>query len=133
MKRGSHSALCAKRAGEPCSCGLDKQRRALEDQLEAQLADLGIDDGFRRDVAYLPGRGFRGDFVWEQQRLVVEVQGWRASFGPHGGIAKAKADVEKHALSAAHGWRVLPVTRDTIQSGEAARLILAALAWSPAP
>lgn len=127
-----HGQLCGKRAGEPCTCGLDKRRRALEDALAAQLAGLGIVDGFRHDKTYLPGRDFRGDFIFDAARLVVEVQGWAGGYGPHGGIAKAKADVAKHSLAAAHGWRVLPVTRDTIKSGEAARLILAALAWGRA-
>jgi len=130
----SHSALCSTHAGEPCSCGASARRTAQEDALARELESVGIvpTPGIvERDVPFIPGRLFRGDFVFPAAWLVVEVQGWAGGFGPHGGIAKAKADVEKHALAAAHGWRVLPVTRDTIRSGEALRLILAALTWAP--
>lgn len=124
----SHAPLCGKRAGQPCTCGADARRKGRERELVAALALVGVKPS-RLDETFLPGRGFRGDLIFDAARLIVEVQGWAGGYGPHGGIAKAKADVEKHALAAAHGWRVLPVTRDTIRSGEAARLILAALAW----
>lgn len=99
-----------------------------------ELAFFGIVHGqhYQRDVetvGYIPGRKFRADFLFRSVRLVVEFQGWASGYGPHGGIQKAKADVEKRALEASLGWRSLPVTTGTVKSGEAIRLILAALAW----
>lgn len=130
----SHSPLCGKRAGGLCDCGRDVRAKATENALEYQLALHGIrvEAGrFEREAEFIPGRHFRGDFVHYAAHLVIEVQGWAGGYGPHGGIGKAKRDVEKLALAAAFGWRVLPCTRDTIKSGEAVRLILAAIAWKP--
>lgn len=134
--RAQHGPLCGKRAGAACDCGLDAKRKALENDLAARLLAVGVRD-FRRDPlteGIVPGRGFRADFAFDAARLVVEVQGWAAGGrGPHGGVGKMLRDLEKNQLLAVNGWRVLPVTGDTIRSGEAVRLILAALAWRPSP
>lgn len=132
----AHGPLCARKGGktQPCTCGASDRSKALEHEWRRVLEGAG----FRFEVGvlefdrpYIPGRGFRGDTVYFPARLVVEVQGWAGGYGPHGGIAKAKADVEKHSLSAAFGWRTLPVTSATIRSGEALRLFRAAVAWRP--
>lgn len=132
----AHGPLCARKGGkaQPCTCGATERAKAREAEFRRWLSDAGFVEapGFLEfDVMYLPGKRFRGDVVHYGARVVVEVQGWANAYGPHGGIAKAKADVEKHSLSAAFGWRVLPVTRDTIRSGEALRLFRAAVAWRP--
>ena len=133
--RRTHSALCGRHAGAPCDCGLDAKRRELEDLLARQLDEDGV-RGLRRDpdtVGCVPGRKFRPDFVHAASRLVVEVQGNAGGGrGPHGGFDKLSRDVEKVALLAAFGWRVLPCTGDMIRSGVARRLVLAAIAWRPA-
>lgn len=132
----AHAALCARKGDRKaaCTCGATKRTHALEDSLLAQLAEFGVrlESGrVERDAEYLPPRKFRGDLVFYAARLVVEVQGWRSGFGPHGGISKANADVDKHSLSAANGWRVLPVTAGTIRDGSAAARIALALLWRP--
>jgi hypothetical protein len=131
-----HSDLCARRGGktQPCTCGAAERSKALERELLRTLTLAGIPpdrsdlvDGSR--ATFLPDRLFRGDAIYDRARLVVEVQGWAGGYGPHGGIAKAKADVEKHQLAAAHGWRILPVTAEDIRAGRHVRLVLGALAW----
>ena len=134
-----HAELCARRGGktQPCTCGAAERSKRLERELLRTLALAGIPpdrsdlvDGSR--ATFIPDRLFRGDAIYDRARLVVEVQGWAGGYGPHGGIAKAKADVEKHQLAAAHGWRILPVTADDIAKGRHVRLVLGALAWSTA-
>lgn len=131
-----HADLCARRGGktQPCTCGAAERSKALERELLRTLTLAGIPpdrsdlvDGSR--ATFLPDRLFRGDAIYDRARLVVEVQGWARGYGPHGGIAKAKADVEKHQLAAAHGWRILPVTAEDIRAGRHVRLVLGALAW----
>lgn len=131
-----HSDLCARKAGpkHECTCGATERSKALERELLRTLTAAGIPpersdlvDGSR--ATFLPGRLFRGDAIYDSARLVVEVQGWAGGFGPHGGIAMAKKDVEKHQLAAAHGWRILPVTGDDIRKGRHVGLVLGALAW----
>jgi len=133
-----HAELCARKAGpkHPCTCGAADRAKALERDLLRQLDAAGIppDRSDLRDgdlARFIPGRKYRGDAIYERARLVVELQGWAGGYGPHGGIAKAKADVEKHALAAVYGWRVLPATAADVKSGAAVQRILAAIAWRP--
>lgn len=134
--RSKHGPLCGRHAGAPCDCGLEAARRRLEDLLAGQLRAAGV-RSFRRSPltkGIIPGRGFHPDFAFDEARLVVEVQGNAGGGrGPHGGFDKLTRDVEKMALLAAFGWRVLPCTGAMVESGEACRLTLAALAWRPAP
>lgn len=134
--RQTHTPLCGRHAGAPCDCGLEAARRRLEDLLAGQLRAAGV-RSFRRSPltkGIIPGRGFHPDFAFDEARLVVEVQGNAGGGrGPHGGFDKLTRDVEKMALLAAFGWRVLPCTGAMVESGEACRLTLAALAWRPAP
>lgn len=58
-----------------------------------------------REVKLIPGRKFRCDFVWADQKLVVEVDGgqWQA----HGGRHNTDQDRTKINLLTLHGYRVL--------------------------
>ena len=132
-----HSDLCARRGGktQPCTCGAAERSKALERELLRTLTLAGIPPD-RSDLVdgagarFIPDRLFRADALYLAARLVVEVQGWAGGGrGPHGGVGKMLADVEKHSLAAAHGWRCLPVTAKDIRSGAAVRLVLGALAW----
>jgi hypothetical protein len=47
------------------------------------------------------GRAFEGDFVWRDQRLVVELDGYSA----HGTRASFEADRERDRILQSSGWR----------------------------
>jgi very-short-patch-repair endonuclease len=122
-------AYQSKRAGpligptlSPLGCAVPaKAKRVTRSELEAelarQIAAAGI-HGYRFDAPYLVGSRCRADILFQAQRLVVEVQG-----GCHVVRAKAHADIRKAAESLLQGWRLLPVDRDAIWSGDALRWI----------
>lgn len=76
----------------------------------------------------LPGRQFRWDFAFPEQKLLVEVHGgiWRKK-GAHNTGGAISRDCEKAAFAAIHGWRTFGVTAAQIDSGEAVQWIAAAL------
>ena len=118
--------------GSPCGSAPGRRSSDLEDRLAADLASRGV-RAPEREVEFLPPRKFRADFLWLAERLVVEVQGFAAGGrGPHGGIGKMLRDVERGALAAAAGFRVLPVTAREIRNGKAVEWIEAALRWRDA-
>lgn len=117
-------------------------RLKWENRMDAELRRSGLPAHVREhEFAAELGRAFRFDFAWLGQKVAVEVQGggWMAvdengrRRGAHGGGAALERDCEKHALAAALGWRVVPVTPKQIQDGRAVRwvgLILGAAAPS---
>lgn len=90
------------------------------------LAGLPLGETQRRIV---PGRLWRFDRVWAEQRIAVEVQGgtFSASQQGHNRGSKIENDCRKISAAAALGWRVLPVTRKMIEDGTAVDLIRRAL------
>jgi very-short-patch-repair endonuclease len=50
--------------------------------------------------------GYEADFVWREQRLIVETDGWRA----HGTRGAFERDRRRDAELTAKGWRVLRVS-----------------------
>ena len=98
----------------------------------ATLAYLCRIDGLpapEREHLGIPGRRFRFDLAWPALMVACEVDGGQWTVGEDGqqggrhqrpdGFAR---DCEKLSLAAAHGWRVLRVTPDQIERGDA-------LAW----
>ena len=122
-----------------------------EDLMAIHLTELGLH--FVRQYAYSPPRKFRADFaVWWRWRCgrqegcrlgdrlcLVEVQGggkaWgkkcplcgRPGRGAHGSIAGVKRDDERLYWAFRAGWHVLRFTPQQVESGEAKKLIAAAL------
>jgi very-short-patch-repair endonuclease len=92
-------------------------RSELEAELERQIIEAGI-EGAQYDCVYLVGSRCRADVLFQAQRLAIEVQG-----GCHVVRAKAHADIRKAAESLLQGYRLLPVDRDAIRSGDAIRWI----------
>ena len=83
----------------------------LENTFAMQLDAVGL-DGYVREYQAIPGRRFRFDFAWLEQRLLVEVNGGTYTQGAHStgqGIAR---DYEKANLAVLQGWRVLFLTCD---------------------
>jgi very-short-patch-repair endonuclease len=92
-------------------------RSEIEADLERQITEAGI-EGAQYDCVYLVGSRCRADILFQAQRLVVEIQG-----GCHVVRAKAHADIRKAAESLLQGYRLLPVDKDAIRSGDAIRWI----------
>ena len=68
----------------------------------------------------IPGRHFRFDYAWPEQKVALECEGGTWDKGPSGhtfGTHFTK-DCVKYSLAAAHGWLVIRATTDQIHSGE---------------
>lgn len=68
----------------------------------------------------IPGRKFRFDFAWPEQRVAFEAEGGAWDKGPSGHTSGVhfRKDCEKYSLAAANGWLVIRATTDQIHSGE---------------
>lgn len=93
------------------------RRSALEDAFALQLRAAGID--FQREVQFHPVRKWRVDFLVTAHPLpvAVEIEGGTWVGGRHQTGAGFTADCVKYAEAMCHGWRVLRVTADHVQSG----------------
>lgn len=98
----------------------------LELILLNRLERAGLPIGEAR-YRFVPGRQYRFDRCWVAEKVAVEVMGGTWSQNGHARPSKLNADMVKLSVAAALGWRVLPVTGDMIESGEAVRLIAQAL------
>lgn len=60
---------------------------------------------YEREYRFCPGRKWRADFAFVEQRTLVEIDGgtWKAYGGRHG----RDSDREKHNAAVALGWRTL--------------------------
>jgi hypothetical protein len=102
----------------------------VESQLELLLlnrleqAGLPLGEAQQR---ILWGRKFEFDRVWRDEMVAVEVQGAIYVRGAHSTGTGIERDCLKLSLAAAAGWRVLPVSRKMIESGQAVELIAQAL------
>lgn len=96
---------------------------ALEDKLGMQLAAAGF-NAFKREFCAIPGRRFRWDFAWPDDKLLVEVHGGtfsRGKMGHNSGMG-INRDCEKQNLAVLEGWRVMAVDFKHVNDGRA-------LAW----
>jgi hypothetical protein len=82
---------------------------------------------------FVPGRMYRFDRCWPGQMVAVEVQGGIWTGGRHARGSGIAAECVKLSIAAALGWRVLPVTVEMIESGQAVELIRQALEIEIAP
>jgi hypothetical protein len=94
--------------------------------LANRLHRLGVPLG-EAQWPVIPGRKFRFDRAWPAHRVACEVNGGIYSGGRHVRGKGHAADCEKLSIAAAEGWRVLVVTREMIESGQAVALIRRAL------
>lgn len=98
----------------------------LEWLLLNRLEWAGLPTG-QAQYPVVTGRQFRFDRAWPEQRVAVEVQGGVWANGAHSRGSGVQRDCVKLSMAAAVGWRVLPVTREMIESGQAVTLIKQAL------
>lgn len=91
---------------------------ALEDLFAFQLDAAGL-TGYVREYQAIPGRKFRFDFAFVDERLLVEINGGTYSRGAHARPLGIKRDYEKGNLAVQFGWRVLQFDADMVKSGQA--------------
>jgi len=95
----------------------------LELELLSQIRLLKLPEP-EREYRAIPGRKFRFDFAWVDQKVLAEVQGGIYSYQPsHASAAGIRRDCEKLNLAVANGWKVYHFTSDMVQSGEAVKII----------
>ncbi|MGH2962145.1 MAG: DUF559 domain-containing protein [Solirubrobacterales bacterium] len=121
----SHGALLALAARYPTRHGVPALRHLLERDERPALTRSEAEERFLALVrrAELPPpevnvsvRGFEVDFLWRQERLVVEVDG----FAYHSDRRTFENDRRRDAELAAHGYRVIRVTWSRIVDSPAA-------------
>ena len=95
---------------------------ALEDLFASQLDAAGL-TGYVREFQAIPGRKFRFDFCWKQQRLLVEINGGTYNGGAHGRGVGINRDYEKGNLAVVNNWRVLSFDTKQVKSGAALEVV----------
>ena len=107
----------------------------LELLLLNRLERAGLPVG-EAQYRFVPGRLYRWDRAWTEidgraVKVAVEVQGgtWVPG-GAHSRGSGIERDCLKFSIGAALGWRVLPISRKMLESGEGIALIAQALGLS---
>ena len=98
----------------------------LEDMLLGQIRMVGLPEP-QREYAFAKPRRWRFDLAWVTRLIAVEVEGGVWVGGRHQTGQGFTRDCEKLSEAAVLGWRVIRVTGDMVQKGEALRLIERAL------
>jgi very-short-patch-repair endonuclease len=90
----------------------------LEDTFAFQLDAAGL-GGYVREFRAIPGRKFRFDFCFREERLLIEINGGTYNGGAHGRGCGINRDYEKNNLAQIGGWRVLSFDTKMVKSGAA--------------
>ena len=88
---------------------------------------------FAPQVDGKPVRRWRFDCAWPDRLLALEIDGGLFAGGRHGGQRSVVRDVEKRAVAACLGWRIVPVTPSQVRSGAAVLYLRAALVGGELP
>ena len=99
---------------------------ALENLFAMQLDSAGL-TGYVREYQAIPGRKFRFDFCFKQERLLIEINGGTFTKGGHSSGLGLRRDYEKLRLAQDHGWKVYPFDAQAVRSGEAVEQVRKAL------
>lgn len=116
--------------------GVDVQPGDLGSELEqafAQALHLAGLPQPQREVRCVPGRDWRSDFVWPEQRVIFETEGGTFSGGRHTRGKGFEEDCRKYNSLTLLGWRVFRVTGAHIESGEALAWVEQALGLGAQP
>ena len=85
-----------------------------------------------REVQLIQGRKWSWDFVYEANRIAIEIQGQTHKIGAHSSHAGLARDYEKGNAANIAGWCCLSFSADHIASGYALETTKQALAARPA-
>lgn len=111
------------KAGEWKKAHATTERERLENHLAFQLGAAKIP--YRRQAKVIAGRKYAFDFLVEKD-LLIEVEGGTFSGGRHVRGEGFASGCEKQALAVITGYRVLRVTGEQVESGQALNWIEAA-------
>jgi hypothetical protein len=98
------------------------KRTDAPDTLAAQCAMIGI-DGIEREYMFHPTRKWRFDLAIPARLVALECDGAIWTLGRHNRPSGWLKDQEKLNEAAILGWRVLHVTPQQVDSGEALGLV----------
>lgn len=57
---------------------------------------------------FIPGRRFRGDFVFKQEKIIVEVMGMDlGGWAGHNNVFTIANDYKRHMQALMHGWKMI--------------------------
>jgi hypothetical protein len=79
------------------------------------------------ELRFAPPRRWRFDYAWPDRKLALEVQGGLFVNGRHSRGAALVKEHEKLNMAAMLGWRVLYVTPQQVQNGQALSIVESAL------
>lgn len=103
--------------------GVDSElEMALLTRLERAGLPLGVGQ-----YRFVPGRLYRLDRAFPDRLVAVEIQGGLWVNGAHSRGSGVERDCVKLSIAAALGWRVLPISKAMIESGQAVELLSKAL------
>ena len=110
------------------SVGPQRKRttRGYLEQLLQQVHLVGL-PAPDREVKFHPTRGWRFDAAWPEQQIAIEYQGgvfYRQA--SHSSIAGILRDYEKFTEASIAGWKLIIVTANTVNSGEALQWVMRA-------
>jgi hypothetical protein len=77
----------------------------FEDAFDAFLDSRGFPPPERNAWIQIGERWIKGDFVWREQRVIVETDG-----GIHRTVLGQRSDHARDRAATAHGWRVMRVS-----------------------
>lgn len=83
--------------------------------------------GWSREQVFAPPRKWRADFLWADEKVIVECQGGLWNNGKHSRMSGYSNDSRKMAEAQLRGYTVLFITPEMIANDEAIPLIKRAL------
>lgn len=95
-------------------------KSVVEDLMEVHLREANF-NGFKRNAYFIPGRKFQADFLFEREKIVLEVDGgvWLGNKGGHTGGKGATSDRERDCLGLINGYLTVRVVSEHVRSGDA--------------
>jgi len=81
----------------------------------------------QREYVFHPGRRWRFDFAWPEEKIAVEIEGGTFQNGRHQRPLGFENDCRKYNAAVLDGWKVLRFTTRMVTSGAAINDVLSLL------
>lgn len=91
------------------------------------LVTLLLPAGGVAEFRFHPSRRWRFDYAWPQHKIALEVEGGAYTKGRHTRGKGFVNDMDKYNQALQLGWKVIRVTPQQLDSGEAGSLVQAAI------
>lgn len=93
-----------------------KQGSYLERLCEAIIRDEGLPTPLR-EFRFCDGRFWRSDFVWVEQKVILECEGGIWCRGRHISPRGFLKDIEKYNTATLMGYKVIRIAKEHIDNG----------------